>query len=315
MINNLVICERLKYPLDEGATKLTVEFIKSLTGKTVVINFGEKLEIKNITTVSISYHTIPILDFVINRLFSIIYVVKIRPNHTYYFPLCFPKISRQIYALILNKITKDFREILYQVWEISVFFKLVSKFKIGTTSKIITEDLIKKGLSAEYVSIPHPTPRGNYENKELRKKYKIQEEDFVVLHVGHAESNRGLDVLSELQRIMPNVKIIVVLSSRKEIKKDSLNPKIKVVDWYIADIYEIYALADVYVFPLKSKKFTIDTPLSIIEAKEMNLPIIATNIGAIKELLEGYPKGYLIGVRENKGMAKEIKRILEKVNK
>jgi len=166
-------------------------------------------------------------------------------------------------------------------------------------------------LIAEYISIPFPKPKVTYGKEELREKYEIQKDDFVILHVGHAENDRGLGVFSELQKIMPNIKIILVLSSRKKIKKDNLNPKIKVINRYIDNIYELYAIADAYLFPIKSKGAAIDIPLSIIEAKEMNLPIIVSDIGVIKEGLEGYPKKYLIKVKGEKEMAKEIKDILE----
>jgi len=119
-------------------------------------------------------------------------------------------------------------------------------------------------------------------------------------------------VLSELQTIMPEIKIVLVLTSRRKIENGSLNSKIKIIDKYIDDIYEVYAMSDVYLFPIKSKNSAIDVPLSIIEAKEMNLPVIASNIGSVKESIEGYVKGYLIEVKDKYEMVDDIKNILEK---
>jgi glycosyltransferase involved in cell wall biosynthesis len=313
MMKNLIICENLKYPLDEGATKLTVEFIKFLEGKTIIINFGEKLKIKNVTIIPIFYSNFPILGFIFGRLLSLVHTLKIKPDNTYYFPLCPPKIINQIYASILSKLTRNFKEVLYQIEEIKGPFKLFSKFNIGVISKIRAESLTKKGLMVEYISIPFLKPKEIYEKEKLREKYEIQKDDFVVLHVGHAENDRGLGVLSELQEIMPNIKIVLVLSSRKKIKKDVLNPKIRIINRYIDDIYEVFAIADTYLFPIKSRKAAIDIPLSVIEAKEMNLPIIVSDNGLMKEALADYPKGYLIEIGNEKEMAREIKRILEKI--
>jgi glycosyltransferase involved in cell wall biosynthesis len=146
----------------------------------------------------------------------------------------------------------------------------------------------------------------------MREKYGIKENAFVVLHVGHAEAGRGLDVLSELQEIMSDIEIIIVLSSRNKIVKENpLNPKIKIIDRYLEDIHEIFATADVYLFPIKTKGSAIDIPLSIIEAKNMNLPVIASDVGFVKETIKGYSKGYLIEVNSPKEMAKNIKHILE----
>lgn len=310
-MKNLVVCEGFKYPLDEGGRKATYIFIKSLEGEKLVITSGGKLKIESAVTINVPYYNVPILGYLISKLLLTICVMKIRADNLYYFPLCFPGIIDQIYALFLSRISRNFKMILYQVWEVNRRFKLLSKFNIITTSRSVAENLVREGLTVEYMPIPYLKPEKIYEKGELRKKYGLNEDEFVILHIGHAEKGRGLSVLSELQKVMPDAKIVIVLSSRKKIEGNNLDSKIKVIDWYIEDIYEIYATADVYVFPIKSRKAAIDTPLSIIEAKEMNLPIVISDIGVIKEAVENYPRKYLIKVREEKEMAKEIKQICE----
>jgi len=312
MVKNLIICENLKIPADEGASKLTVEFIKSLKGETKIVNFGENLKIGDTKTISISYCQIPIIGFIFGRLVSLFYVIKLRPEYIYYFPLCSPKTINQIYASILNILTLNFKEIIFQTDNLGSLSKLFSKFKISVFSKNGVDLLKNQGLQAEYISILHIIPQKIYNKEEIRKKYGLAQKDFVALHIGHAEADRGLDVLSELQTIMPEIKIVLVLTSRKKIEENLLNPKIKIIDEYLDDIYEIFAVADVYLFPIKTKNSAIDVPLSIIEAKEMNLPVIASDIGSVKETIEGYQKGYLIKVKGKNQMAEDIKNILEK---
>lgn len=307
-MKNLIICENLKYPPDEGASKLTIKFITSLSKEVTVINFGENLKINETKVIRISYCNIPILGFIWGRLISIFYVIKLMPEHIYYFPLCAPKVINQFYASILNIFTPDFKEVLFQTDRLA---KIFSKFKISVFSKNGTEFLKKQGLQAEYISIPHVTPVKKYNKEDIRKKYGMGQDDFIALHIGHAEDGRGLDVLSELQNAMPETKIVLVLTSRKKIEKKLLNPKIKIIDRYLEDIYEAYAMSDVYLFPIKSKNSAIDVPLSIIEAKEMGLPIIASDVGFVKESLEEYPKGFLIKVKDAKQMAQDIQTILK----
>jgi len=166
MVKNLIICENLKIPADEGASKLTVEFIKSLKGETKIINFGGNLKIGDITSISILYRQIPIIGFIFGRLISIFYVIKLRPEYIYYFPLCSPKIINQIYASILNIFTPNFEEILFQTDRLINIF---SKFKISVFSKSGAKLLKNQGLQAKYISIPHIVPQKNYNKEEIRK--------------------------------------------------------------------------------------------------------------------------------------------------
>jgi glycosyltransferase involved in cell wall biosynthesis len=311
MMKNLVICENFKYPLDEGGTKLTAEFIKSLNGKITIINFGGKLPIKDAIIIPISYSNMPILGFIIGRLLSLIYVIRIKPDNIYYFPLSSPGVINQVYAFILSKLTKNFEETLYQTGNIRGLSKLFSKFNINVISKTIADDLTKNGFKAKYISIFCHKDQKKYEKEKIREKYGIKKDEFVVLHIGHMERERGLRIFSHIQEMMSDTKVVLVLSSRKKAQENNLSAKIEIINRYIDDIYEVYAMSDVYLFPILSKKSAIDAPLSIIEAMEMNLPIIASDIGVIGEMLKGYPKKYLVKIEDEIKMAKEIKRILE----
>ena len=86
-----------------------------------------------------------------------------------------------------------------------------------------------------------------------------------------------------------------------------------IIDKYIEDIYEIYRLADVYVFPIRVKGAALDTPLSILEAKEMSLPIIASNLSNIREALTGYPKAYFLEVGSTEEMAKNTAKYINQI--
>jgi len=315
----LITAHRLNIKSDEGATKATIEFIRSLKGERILISVSEKnFSLNGIKVIHSPLIGFSMIEDFIYALVTMYHTVRIRADKVYYFPLCFPNkwpgILQQLHAYLLSKISQDFIEILYQTGEPGFLFKVLSRFKIGVTSREGFEELKKYGLSVSYLPVLHPKPQREYDKEKLRKKYGFKQDDFVVLHVGHLQKNRGLDVLPALSGLMSDIKIIIVLSSMKtKAKIDLKRQNAYIIDSYIEDIYELYSIADAYVFPLRVKGAAIDTPLSILEAKEMSLPIIASNLSNLREALMGYPKAYFLEIGSTEEMAKSTAEYIKQI--
>ena len=58
---------------------------------------------------------------------------------------------------------------------------------------------------------------------------------------------------------------------------------ITLIENYVANIEEIYQLADVYFFPVLNERNCISVPLSVLEAAACNLPIVCTDFGELKQ--------------------------------
>lgn len=315
----IIIANRINRQSDEGATKATIEFVRNLPGERTLISLSEKnFSLDGIKIIHSPLMGPGMIEHFIQVVVTIYHTVRIRADKVYYFPLCFPNtfpgILYQLHAYILSKISKDFIEILYQTDEPGFLFRVFSRFKIGVTSRESSKEIKEYGLSVAYFPILHPKPQSKYAKNNLRKKYGFKEDDFIVLHVGHLQKNRGLDVLLGLSEIMPDIKIIIVLSSMKTKLQISLKRKnTYIIDSYIEDIYEIYRLADIYVFPIRDKGAALDIPLSILEAKEMSLPIIASDLSNIREALTGYPEAYFLEVGSTEEMAKTTAEYIKQI--
>lgn len=316
----LVLAERLSVRSDDGATKATIEFIRILEGeKTLIGMFEGNFELDGIRVIRLPAAKIKIIEYLIFTIATIYYTARMKTDRVYYFPSCFPNkfpaILHQLHGYILSKIAKEFMEVLYQTGRPTFVFRVLSRFRISVTSKESSKEFEKYGLRVSFLPVLYPKVQRDYNKEELRKRYGLKKDDFVVLHVGHLQEGRGLDVLSDLPELMPGIKIIIVLSSMKtKIKTDLKGSKtIYFIDRYIEDIYEIYSIADVYVFPIKVKGAAIDIPLSILEAKEMSLPIIASNLSNLREALTGYPKAYFLEINSSKEMAKNIQGYIKQI--
>jgi glycosyltransferase involved in cell wall biosynthesis len=125
------------------------------------------------------------------------------------------------------------------------------------------------------------------QKKALRQKYKIPENERVILHVGHLKAGRNLEIF---QHINEKYFVLIVVSAttiqdpilRAELEQ---RPNTRIIDTYIDNIQEIYQLSDAYLFPVKEKENCIDIPLSVLEAASCNIPVITTPYGELKELV------------------------------
>lgn len=121
----------------------------------------------------------------------------------------------------------------------------------------------------------------------LRKKYNINFNDFVLLHVGHIKSGRNIAIFKELKIKYNDISIIIVGSTSTQVDEDLLRELVSigciVYTKYFEDIEELYQLSDCYVFPTIDKLNSILLPLSILEAMSCNLPVVSTKFGILQE--------------------------------
>jgi len=124
--------------------------------------------------------------------------------------------------------------------------------------------------------------------QKLRAKYEIDNNKFVILHVGAVKSGRNIRILIELQKKDNQV----ILLGRKTTKCDMKilqelcrSGCIVLLD-YINTVEEIYQLSDCYVFPTSDPHHSIEIPLSIMEAMSCNLPVISTKFGALTRVFD-----------------------------
>lgn len=127
------------------------------------------------------------------------------------------------------------------------------------------------------------------EKQRLRAKYGLPDGKPIVLHVGHLKGRRNLEAL---EAVDDRFHCVLVLSgyspeSREEELLHSLRQRenLTVIDRYLPDIQELYQLADVYLFPVKTMHGCIDLPLSALEAAGCGIPVVCTAYGELAELV------------------------------
>ncbi|MDC1067849.1 glycosyltransferase [Candidatus Kapabacteria bacterium] len=174
--------------------------------------------------------------------------------------------------------------------------------KFITMSKSVNNDLLTLIPKAE--SYIHPHPLYNHFPKKIdkisaRKKLGLTNQDKVLLFFGFIRDYKGLDVLLESLVSMPDYKLIIageIYGDFKKyddiIQKHNLEKQIVKMVRYIDDdeVPLLFSAADVAMLTYKSA--TQSGILGI--AYHYNLPVIATNTGGMKEMIEPYNTGIVI---------------------
>ncbi|MFZ5633031.1 MAG: glycosyltransferase family 4 protein [Bacillota bacterium] len=127
------------------------------------------------------------------------------------------------------------------------------------------------------------------EKRSLRKKYGINEDIFIILHVGPIKRERNLKVFCEIQSKC-KVQVIIIGSTSFGVDKDVYNSLIEsgCIVWvkYFRNIEEIYQMADCYVFPVFKEFSCIDMPLSVLEAMACNIGVITSKYQALPKVIK-----------------------------
>lgn len=195
---------------------------------------------------------------------------------------------------ILSRFCKELSVLISMHDDIDKFSRLLlknSKAKLIVLSEIAYEDFSDvAGDNVSYIKTGVDTkkfqPIEQSAKLHLRKKYGIENNAKVILHVGHLNEGRNIQ---QLLNLSDEYYVILVTSTltkdeqNKQLKEAFLNRKnTLLIDEYVEHIEEIYQLSDLYLFPVIEVGHCIDIPLSVLEAASCGIPVLTTEYGEAK---------------------------------
>jgi glycosyltransferase involved in cell wall biosynthesis len=134
---------------------------------------------------------------------------------------------------------------------------------------------------------PSDTPR-----EEIRRSLELDVDRPLVLHVGHLQPSRGLDVLAKVAGQGGSSVVMVASTSTPadpEIEASLRRAGVTIVRRYLPDIERYYQAADLYLFPVEQQLGSVEIPLSVLEALACGTPVLTTRFGGLPELFEEGP--------------------------
>lgn len=292
----LLISEVFNPPYDEGIKKTVYNLYDALNSKyelQVICRVGP-INIQNVSCISTNKL------FVSRKLKA--QIVAFGPDTIIYFPFASSTFAGFVRHFIISHFFSSARQIMIalQPKPLKRWQKMMVRFFkpsiVLTPSPLLQDMLNELGIENEllplYTDLSKFVPINSSSKKsDLRKKYGIASEAYVISHMGHLNEGRNLGSLIELQK--SGCQVVVVGSSSTPI--DSVGPLmlkldlerngIIILDGYIENIEEIYQLSDLYIFPVLAPNSSIGLPLSILEARACGIPVITTDFGSVKYYL------------------------------
>ena len=257
MIKVVLITENLKPPYDEGIKKSVYYIYRELNkhyDTYVICRKGfenDKVYIIKTNKLLLSKQIKNILN-------------RIKPEIIVYLPFSSNTFASHLRTFILRKLYPKAKTIFiilqpkhYKKWN-KVFLKyLKPDVLLSTSIKLIRQMEIlnvHSKLILPYTDLSKFKLISKEKRIELRKKYNLPINKFIISHIGHINWGRNLDSLIPLQS--GNNQVVIVGSSstpldapkEENLKNRLINSGIIVLDGYIESIQEIYQLSDCIFF-------------------------------------------------------------------
>lgn len=163
--------------------------------------------------------------------------------------------------------------------------------RILTIGKKVGEELLHQGIGKpdQFISIPPGIKSLDFDKRDLlRGKFRIGPSEFLVVWLGRFTKVKRPDVVIEVARKLPHLNF--VMAGDGELRKNlELQAPANLRILGLQNASEMWGIADLALLTSDSEGM----PLSVIEAQMSGLPVVATNVGSVSEIVEDGVTGIL----------------------
>lgn len=276
-------------PYDEGIRKVTQHIYKHLAGLSDTLLLAtESSELAQIVPANKALLNPPIMRA----------VRRFRPDVILYIPESAMTLSSVLRARVLSWYGRACPVAILSLQARTHSGKVASIVRRLKPDLVITQSSAEAGgvqaLGCNAVTVPAGvdlekfSPVSDERRAELRSQYGLDGPGRIILHVGHLKESRNVRVFARLQRAGEINCVLVGSTSTEQDRKlaaELSDSGVTVIDTFQPNIEELYQLADLYVFPVKSGGAAITFPLSVLEALACNVPVITTRFGGLVDAL------------------------------
>lgn len=208
-------------------------------------------------------------------------------------------------------------------------YNRMDRLSLPTANRVITvceafaRELAGAGVPSEQIFVQHNSIRPEKmasaeEAQAIRARFGIAEDEPLVVAIGRLSSEKAhIDLLNAFRHLQGNnselkARLVIVGDGperdRLEASARSLGINGRVhFAGQISDVKPYYAAADLLVLPSHSE----GSPYVLLEAMAAGLPIVATAVGGVPEMVEDEESALLVPPREPQAMAAAIARVLK----
>lgn len=180
-------------------------------------------------------------------------------------------------------------------------------------SRLIQQDMLNLGIHdvklwRRGVDAERFNPR--FRSQAMRDQLSQNNpDDTILLYVGRLSSEKRLDTLRPLLESLPNTHLIMVGDGpmRATLEKYFAGTKTTFMGFREGEeLSQIYASADIFVFPSALETFG----LVVVEAMAAGLPVVASRVGGVRDVIVEGQTGYTFEVGDTAAMIEGVRRIM-----
>lgn len=175
----------------------------------------------------------------------------------------------------------------------------------------------RKRISVQHNSITKGPTVSATQTQALKAELNLGEDEYVVLAVGRLSREKAhadlVTAFAHLLRDKPeiNARLVIIGDGPErgplEAAAEALGIKERIIfTGQLIDVTAYYALADVMVLPSHSE----GSPYVLLEAMAAGLPVVATSVGGVPEIVKDKESALLVPARSPEQMATAIGRVL-----
>lgn len=193
---------------------------------------------------------------------------------------------------------------------------------ITVVSQPIKQTLVLKGIDPEKIkiikngiNIDDFAPITEAEKEKYRKTLKLENNVPIILNMGRLTEQKAQANIVKAAKIMKHegIKFYILIVGdgelreelEQQIKDNGVDLEVKLLG-FREDAKKILPLADVFLLPSLDEGL----PMSLLEAMASRVPVIATGVGDIPELIEKGKCGFEIAINDVYSIVKCIKIII-----
>ncbi|MHA1629823.1 MAG: glycosyltransferase [Candidatus Heimdallarchaeota archaeon] len=199
--------------------------------------------------------------------------------------------------------------------------RMVLRFsdKIIAVSEQIKDDLERSGIRRKKITViqnavqaTHKTEQYAENRRKKRLFLAINDEEFAVGYVGRLSEEKGVQYLIDAGRILIETgevfKILIIGDGpqREElegiVKQKGLKRAI-IFTGFQTDVEKWMPCLDIFVL----SSLTEGTPMALLEAMSFGIPVVASDVGGIPNVIKNGENGILVDPADSKAIAENLK--------
>jgi glycosyltransferase involved in cell wall biosynthesis len=207
-------------------------------------------------------------------------------------------------------------------------YNLLNRWSLPQADRVVTvceafaRDLNVAGVRPERIHIQHNSIRpeevgGSEEREALRERLGIASDAALILSIGRLSREKAhIDLISALRYLHENDSdirptVVIVGEGPETANLTSAVAASKLSEHVIfagqvTNVKPFYAAADVLVLPSHSE----GSPYVLLEAMAAKVPVVATSVGGVPEMVEDEISALLVPASDPRAMAAAIARVL-----